>query len=70
MTSSVPLEMVNACSSGDVQTLYQLLSQHPDPTSLINLASDGGVTLLMHAIIGAGILLSYKVANNGWIGSR
>ena len=50
--SGVPQEVVNVCSSGDVQTLYELLSQHP---GLVNLASDGGVTLLMHTIIGAGM---------------
>ena len=53
--SSVGLELVSACSSGDVQTLYQLLSQQADLTNLINLTSDGGVTLLMHTIIGAGM---------------
>ncbi len=49
--SDVPQELVNACSLGDVQTLYELLSQH---AGLVNLASEGGVTLLMHTIIGAG----------------
>ena len=52
--SSLPHELVNVCSAGDVQTLYQLLSQQTDPASLVNLTSEGGVTLLMHTISGAG----------------
>ena len=48
-------ELVKACSLGDVETLYQLLSQQADPASLVNLVSEGDVTLLMHTIIGAGM---------------
>ena len=44
-------ELVVACKVGDVQTLYDLLSQQP---SVVNLTSEGEVTLLMHTIIGAG----------------
>lgn len=47
-------ELVRACSLGDVETLYQLLNQQTDPASLVNLVSEGDVTLLMHTIIGAG----------------
>lgn len=54
--SSLPVELVRACSVGDVETLYLLLNQQPDPGILVNLTSEGDVTLLMHTIIGAGNL--------------
>ena len=54
MVEEVVLELVKACSSGDVQTLYYMLSQYTDPAYVVNLTSEGGVTLLMHTIIGAG----------------
>ena len=41
---------------GDVETLYLLLNQQPNPAILVNLTSEGDVTLLMHTIIGAGNL--------------
>ena len=44
--------LVSSCNHGDVATLQQLLSTYPDLD--INYATEGGVTLLMHAIIGAG----------------
>ena len=43
---------MEACHSGDVGTLQSLLTQHPELD--INLTTEGGVTLLMHTIIGAG----------------
>ena len=54
MSSSHPLVegVVEACHSGNVGTLQALLTQHPELD--INLATEGGVTLLMHTIIGAG----------------
>ena len=54
MSSSHPLVegVVEACHSGDVGTLQTLLTQHPELD--INLTTEGGVTLLMHTIIGAG----------------
>lgn len=52
--SGLPVELVNACSSGDVETLYQLLNQQADVSGVVNLSSEGDVTLLMHTIIGAG----------------
>lgn len=45
--------LVTSCNHGDVATLQQLLATYPDLD--INYATEGGVTLLMHAIIGAGI---------------
>jgi len=52
------LELVNACSSGDVEILYALLNQQADITLLVNLTSEGGETLLMHTIVGAGKVYS------------
>lgn len=54
MSSSHPLVegVVEACHSGNVGTLQALLTQHPELD--INLTTEGGVTLLMHTIIGAG----------------
>ena len=54
MSSSHPLVegVVEACHCGDVGTLQTLLTQHPELD--INLTTEGGVTLLMHTIIGAG----------------
>ena len=52
--SSLPGDLVRACSLGDVETLYQLLNQQPDTASLVNLTTQGDVTLLTHTIIGAG----------------
>lgn len=44
--------LVQACSLGDLGALQTLLSQHPGID--VNIATEGTVTLLMHAIIGAG----------------
>ena len=54
MSSSHPLVegVVEACHSGNVGTLQALLTQYPELD--INLTTEGGVTLLMHTIIGAG----------------
>ena len=43
-------EIVEACRSGDLITLQQLLTDQSD----VSIVTEGGVTLLMHAIIGAG----------------
>ena len=51
------MELVQACTSGDVQALYEILSQQQSQEELalmVNLTTEGGVTLLMHTIIGAG----------------
>lgn len=50
------MELARACSVGDVETLYLVLSQQADTVSLVNLTSEGDVTLLMKTIIGAGKL--------------
>ena len=54
MSSLHPLVegVADACHSGDVGTLQAMLTQYPELD--INLSTEGGVTLLMHAIIGAG----------------
>lgn len=52
--SGLPEELVGVCKAGDIHTLYQMLSQQADPSQLVNLTSEGDVTLLMHTIIGAG----------------
>ena len=54
MSSAHPLVegVAGACHSGDVGTLQAILTQHPELD--INLSTEGGATLLMHAIIGAG----------------
>ncbi len=46
-------QLVELCHNGDAQSLAALLTQSPGEID-VNLASEGGVTLLMHAIIGAG----------------
>ena len=46
-------QLVEVCRTGDTQSLQILMTQHPGQLD-VNLASEGGVTLLMHAIIGAG----------------
>ena len=44
--------LVTACTQGDVSGLQTILSAYPDLD--INYTIEGGVTLLMHTIIGAG----------------
>lgn len=43
--------LVSVCTQGDVTQLQQLLSSNP---SALEHTTQGGVTLLMHTIIGAG----------------
>ncbi len=44
--------LVVACSQGDHVSLQSILNSYSDVD--LNATTDGGVTLLMHAIIGAG----------------
>ena len=44
--------LVDVCNSGDARGLVALLDQNPGID--LNFTTEGGVTLLMHAIIGAG----------------
>ncbi len=46
-------QLVEVCHTGDAQSLAALLTQNPGELD-VNLSSEGGVTLLMHTIIGAG----------------
>ena len=47
--------LVQCCSLGDPQTLQQVVNEYPNAD--FNMTTEGGVTLLMHAVIGAGQLL-------------
>ena len=51
-TEDLAVALVEASRLGDVQTLEALLTEAQG--SDINFTTEGGVTLLMHAIIGAG----------------
>ena len=44
--------LVQCCSLGDPQTLQQVINEYPDID--YNMTTEGGVTLLMHTVIGAG----------------
>ena len=44
--------MVHCCTMGDPHTLQQVLSEYPEVD--VNMTTEGGVTLLMHTVIGAG----------------
>ena len=44
--------LVQCCSLGDPHTLQQVVREYPDLD--YNMATEGGVTLLMHTVIGAG----------------
>ena len=50
--------VVHSCSMGDYQALQNLLFQHPDIN--INMTTEGGATLLMHTIIGAGVCILHS----------
>ena len=52
-TEDLATALVEASRLGDVQSLETLLIEAQG--SDINFATEGGVTLLMHAIIGAGM---------------
>lgn len=45
--------LLQCCQLGDPVTLQQVVSQYPDLD--YNITTEGGVTLLMHTVIGAGI---------------
>ena len=45
--------LVQCCTMGDPHTLQQVKSQYPETD--FNMITEGGVTLLMHIIIGAGM---------------
>ena len=49
---SVEERLLLACQSGDAHTVQRLMSEVPGLD--VGMATEGGVTLLMHAIIGAG----------------
>ena len=51
-TQNLAEALVESCRSGDVQSLQALLTQYPGID--VNFTTEGGVTLLMHTIIGAG----------------
>ena len=44
--------LLQCCDLGDPHTLQQVVREYPDID--YNITTEGGVTLLMHAIIGAG----------------
>ena len=45
--------LVHCCSMGDPHTLRQIRTEYPEAD--FNMTTKGGVTLLMHTIIGAGM---------------
>ena len=45
--------LVHCCTVGDHQTLRQVRTEYPEAD--LNMTTEGGVTLLMHTIIGAGM---------------
>ena len=45
--------LIQCCSLGDPQTLLWVVNEYPDTD--FNMTTEGGVTLLMHTVIGAGI---------------
>ena len=45
--------LVHCCSIGDPHTLREIRREYPEAD--FNMTTEGGVTLLMHTIIGAGM---------------
>jgi hypothetical protein len=45
--------LVHCCTMGDPDTLRQVRTEYPEAD--FNITTEGGVTLLMHTIIGAGM---------------
>ena len=51
--------LVHCCSMGDPHTLRQVRMEYPEAD--FNMTTEGGVTLLMHTIIGAGMYFLIQI---------
>ena len=58
--------LVEACSAGDAQTLQQLVAKQQPQGAGLDVSTEGGVTLLMHAIIGAGLVAVTRSGGDGF----